>query len=347
MVLFLDIADATRMFDELLRAHWPVVLTAALGCAAIWGLLPRSPRAKPVWAGLAAALALLVAAVWLVWIEGAWQERFLFGCFAVLAVAGAALMLAQSNPVHAALSFALVVLSTCGLFLLLHAPFLMAATIIIYAGAIIVTFLFVLMLAQQAGLASADARSREPFLASLAGFVLLGSLGIVLDRTYNAEPHVRQLFQAARAQSFEEIAALWGDPGPDAAASNSPQLFHDLKARGFPEQSVSNLDFAWVRRDLAGVKKHAQALFFHAQESRQRRGMLTTPGREPAKQPALPARNVAALGRSLFTEHLVAVEMAGVLLLVATIGAIAIAGRRADKVSRTEASRTEAASRTP
>ena len=77
---------------------------------------------------------------------------------------------------RAALSFALVVLSTCGLFLLLAAPFLMAATIIIYAGAIIVTFLFVIMLAQQAGLSDADQRSREPFLACVAGFVLLGAM---------------------------------------------------------------------------------------------------------------------------------------------------------------------------
>ena len=56
----------------------------------------------------------------------------------------------------------------------------MAATIIIYAGAIIVTFLFVLMLAQQEGPSDADARSREPMLASAIGFVLLGALLYVL-----------------------------------------------------------------------------------------------------------------------------------------------------------------------
>ena len=52
---------------------------------------------------------------------------------------------------RSALAFAMVVLSTCGLFLLLAAPFLSAATIIIYAGAIIVTFLFVIMLSRQEG----------------------------------------------------------------------------------------------------------------------------------------------------------------------------------------------------
>jgi hypothetical protein len=42
----------------------------------------------------------------------------------------------------------------------------------------------------------------------------------------------------------------------------------------------------------------------------------------------MPAENLEALGRSLFTDYLVPVELAGTLLLVATIGAIAIAGRR-------------------
>jgi hypothetical protein len=41
------------------------------------------------------------------------------------------------------------------------APFLAAATVIVYAGAIVVTFVFVIMLAQQEGMASADQRSRE------------------------------------------------------------------------------------------------------------------------------------------------------------------------------------------
>ena len=45
----------------------------------------------------------------------------------------------------------------------------------------------------------------------------------------------------------------------------------------------------------------------------------------------LPARNVSAIGLSLYSEHLIAVELAGTLLLVATIGAVAIAGRKGVK----------------
>jgi NADH:ubiquinone oxidoreductase subunit 6 (subunit J) len=46
-------------------------------------------------------------------------------------------------------------------------------------------------------------------------------------------------------------------------------------------------------------------------------------------RPYLPADNSSYLGRSLFTDFLLPVELGGVLLLVATIGAIAIAHRRA------------------
>ena len=83
-------------------------------------------------------------------------------------------MITNRNPVYAALWFALVTLSTCGLFLLQSAPFLAAATIIVYAGAIVVTFLFVIMLAQQSGATVYDQRSRQPLLATVAAFVLLG-----------------------------------------------------------------------------------------------------------------------------------------------------------------------------
>jgi NADH-quinone oxidoreductase subunit J len=323
----IDAGDGTTLLG-LLRASWPIVATAALGLTAIYLLLPRPQRRLPIVGGLLAALALLAGARWLTQYDGVWQERFLFYAFSLLALLGGVSMLAQSNPVRAALSFALVVLSTCGLFLLLAAPFLMAATIIIYAGAIVVTFLFVIMLAQQAGLTSADARSREPFLASVAGFVLMGCLWIVLDRTYDAESLVRQLEQVRRAESFDEVAKVWGDPGKEPGAQTLPVV--DTMRERFPDDLVLNLEAAWARRDLDGVKKHAARLHAHARETAHRRGRLAMPGAEVEPPPRLPAQNVAALGRTLFTDYLVPVEMAGVLLLVATIGAIVIAARRGE-----------------
>ena len=156
--------------------------------AAIYLLLPR-PRPYPVVAGAAARRR------WR-WCWPACSssgtgaltpESFLFYVFSASAVVVGGMLVTQRNPARAALSFALVVLSTCGLFLLLAAPFLMAATIIIYAGAIIVTFLFVLMLAQQEGPSDADARSREPLLATLTGFVLLGRCSTCLQQLRAAQ----------------------------------------------------------------------------------------------------------------------------------------------------------------
>jgi NADH-quinone oxidoreductase subunit J len=68
------------------------------------------------------------------------------------------------------------VLSTTGLFLLASAPFLAAGTIIVYAGAIIVTFLFVIMLAQMEGKALYDRAARSPGAATLTCFLLLWCL---------------------------------------------------------------------------------------------------------------------------------------------------------------------------
>jgi NADH-quinone oxidoreductase subunit J len=50
--------------------------------------------------------------------------------------------------------------------------------------------------------------------------------------------------------------------------------------------------------------------------------------RDPTGLPRMPADNAAYLGRSLFGDYLLAVELGGALLLVATVGAIAIAFRR-------------------
>src|SRR5262249_30290136 len=109
-------------------------------------------------------------------------ERFLFFSFSGLALLGGISLVTSRNPARGAISFALVVLSTCGLFLLQAAPFLMAGTVIIYAGAIIVTFLFVIMLAQQEGPSDADSRSREPVFVVATAFVLLGCLlGVVRE----------------------------------------------------------------------------------------------------------------------------------------------------------------------
>ena len=110
----------------------------------------------------------------------------LFWLFAAGALVFGTVLVVQKNPARGAIAFAFVILSTCGLFLLLAAPFLMAATIIIYAGAIIVTFLFVLMLSHADAASNENDRSREPLFGSFAGFAFVGLVLFTLYQTSQA-----------------------------------------------------------------------------------------------------------------------------------------------------------------
>src|SRR5262245_44489291 len=138
-----------RILKFLLVENWPLTLVAVLGLVAVYVLLPRPRRGPAALGALCAVAAIGLGRLYLFRVSGQTIETFLFYIFAITAVLSGGMLVTQRNPARAALSFALVILSTCGLFLLNGAPFLMAATITVYAGAIIVTFLFVLMLASQ------------------------------------------------------------------------------------------------------------------------------------------------------------------------------------------------------
>ena len=70
----------------------------------------------------------------------------LFYVFSALSVAGAVLVLVNRNPMTCAMSLVVSVLSLAILYLLLSAHFLAVAQMIVYAGAIVVLFIFVIML---------------------------------------------------------------------------------------------------------------------------------------------------------------------------------------------------------
>jgi NADH:ubiquinone oxidoreductase subunit 6 (subunit J) len=359
------LADAEPSY---LVGLWPVVLPVALGAAAVYLLLPRARPFAPAWGALAAALAVLSASWLLVWGKAFSPEVILFYAFAGLAIVSGGLLVTQRNPVHAALSFALVVLSTCGLFLLQAAPFLMAATIIVYAGAIVVTFLFVIMLAQQAGMSDADHRSREPLFSSIAAFVLLGALLYVLYLTYDTRPMDRALARLdevlrvtdAEQASRQEVDAALNDDHLSAlfgAFADESKTYANVPGEPRFDQARQEAESAWNTlrdRDVSarrqGMKAPLTNLKVVATQLRDSHGSLQPradrperfsdfsrprPNRplhelpyDPHGRVAMPADNVGALGRALFTDYLVPVELGGTLLLVATVGAIAIANRR-------------------
>jgi NADH-quinone oxidoreductase subunit J len=240
-----------------------LLIPLSLGWLAIWLLMPADKQRSRFLGGLV-GLAAVLTMQWLLLPQmGDLVRDVLFFLFAGAAVLSAALMITDRNPVYSALWFALVTLSVCGLFLLNSAPFLAASTIIVYAGAIIVTFLFVIMLAQQSGTSSDyDQRPFQPGMASFLAFALLGALLFTLQE--------------------------WG--GIDRLNTNTdaqPGQFIALPAGVAPNPL-------------------SQAHYDNKNE----------------------IGSLRVLGRSLFGDYLFMVELAGTVLLIATIGAIAIAPRR-------------------
>lgn len=73
-------------------------------------------------------------------------ELVIFFVLAVIAVLGALSLIIQKHPIHSALSLIVVMVALAGLYLLMGAEFVAAVQIIVYGGAIMVLFIFVIML---------------------------------------------------------------------------------------------------------------------------------------------------------------------------------------------------------
>jgi NADH-quinone oxidoreductase subunit J len=255
------------------------------GAVGTWLLLPhRHGRTKPAQAhavgyALCALSVLLMAFFWTP--PGPFLEGAFFYAFSLAAVAGGILMITSRNPVHSALWFASVVLSTSGLFLLGGAQFLAAGTVIVYAGAIIVTFLFVIMLAQAEGQAAYDRTARAPARATLSCFLLMWSLIYTL----------MMVRQPERRPSADDLAArlVRTDELPRHISMSTKALARDVIARAVPPTAR----------------------------------LVAVPNENASE--GVPPPHVAGLGGTLFTDHLLSVEIAGAILFVALVGAAAIA----------------------
>jgi NADH-quinone oxidoreductase subunit J len=107
------------------------------------------------------------------------MELFVFACAAAMCLVGAVGVIVRRNPVHAALSLVLTLFGVAVLFVAQEAHFLAAVQVIVYAGAIVVLFLFVIMLL---GVDRAEDLRTEPLVAqrSLAALVGVGLLALLL-----------------------------------------------------------------------------------------------------------------------------------------------------------------------
>jgi NADH-quinone oxidoreductase subunit J len=106
-----------------------------------------------------------------------------FFVLAAMAILGAISLIVQRHPIHSALSLIVVMIALAGLYLLMGAEFVAAVQIIVYGGAIMVLFVFVIMLLN----AGVEERTNFSKLAGLAGLpltiALMGLLAAAVARS--------------------------------------------------------------------------------------------------------------------------------------------------------------------
>lgn len=116
------------------------------------------------------------------------MDVFLFLVFALIAVVCGINVVIQTHPISSAISLIGVMASLAVLYLLLGAEFIAAAQVIVYAGAIMVMFIFVIMLLN----AGAESRHGRSFAVELVGapllIVLLGLLAYFVRGAVPGEP---------------------------------------------------------------------------------------------------------------------------------------------------------------
>ena len=194
---------------------YPLIIATA--CGAI-GLYLMMPRAQGWLVKLGALIGVLAMASGLSYLTHWASVQFpaqhaagpgiFFYAFALITLASAVGVVCHPKPLYSALYFVLMTLAIAGLFVLLMAEFIAVVLIIIYAGAILVTYVFVIMLASPSGVAAAavdyDRISADPLIAVLVSFLLLGT---VLETLFT---HTSHGFIAASASGVTAHAAHWG-----------------------------------------------------------------------------------------------------------------------------------------
>jgi len=109
-------------------------------------------------------------------------ETALFTVLAVVTVITAILVIVQRNPVASAIYLIITLFSLAGVYLLLNAPFIAVIQVLVYAGAIMVLFLFVIMLLNLEKEKRLITRHRlQKVLGVFLGVILLAQIGTIFN----------------------------------------------------------------------------------------------------------------------------------------------------------------------
>jgi len=131
---------------------------------------------------------------------------FFFYLLAGLTLVSGILVITRKNPVHSALALILGLLAQAGLYLMLYAPFVAGVQIILYAGGIMVLFLFVIMLVNLQR-SQREEQFNKQWLVGLVAAVALGALFVFV---------------------YIKGSTLFPANGPIPAENNNTQLVGEL-----------------------------------------------------------------------------------------------------------------------
>ncbi len=107
---------------------------------------------------------------------------FFFYFLSAVAIISAILVITRKNAVHSALSLIVTLLSLAGLYLMLYAPFVAGVQVVLYAGGIMVLFLFVIMLVSIERSIHEHSFNKQWHVGGLACLVLGGLLLYVVSK---------------------------------------------------------------------------------------------------------------------------------------------------------------------
>ena len=220
-------------------------LATAVG---LWWLLPGSGAMRRVPGELLAAVGFGIFASRIP-VAGDWLAQGLLEVIAGATVVAAVATISCRSPVYCAIWFGMTLAGTAGLFLLAGAAFLAVATLVVYAGAILVTFLFVLMLSQPEGHTTYDRRSWEAPVSAVTGAVLVG----IFTATISAAATDAGKLASSSATRAVRDGSRVASQSPNTGLNRLPRT---ARSRG-SRQATSNA--ATARRGVAEQERERAA----------------------------------------------------------------------------------------
>lgn len=310
----------------------PLLLYVGLAAGAV-GVLLALPRRKvnpQIIGALVAAAALggVMLHLGLRAADAGQMPNINFYLFAGIAVLAALRVVTHQRPVYSALFFILTVLSSAAMYIMLGAEFLAFALIIIYAGAILITYLFVIMLATQApteeeveALSPYDAEARDPVMATAMGFLLLAGLtGMLAKGVGSLDP---------AGSAAEQRAIVAHLPGKVIRELSGRGVFDGLER---PAEAQLHEHWDVEAGTIALRVTDRAALEASLQDARVRELVHDGGGDEVTVHlpTSFGATDLDGVGWALIAGHPMSLELAGVILLMAMLGAVVLARKQAE-----------------